>query len=72
MTLAVPPELEALRVAILEANRELEDAQNQLAQTLALIEQRDRADKSMITAAMRTSLARVAEARRKLGELVPE
>lgn len=69
MTLGEMPDLEALRTAILEANLELEDAQTHLTQSLLLLDQRDRADKSMITASMRTSLARVAEARRKLMSL---
>ncbi len=69
MTITEMPDLEALRLAILEANLELDDAQKHLAETIALLDQRDRSDKIMITAAMRTSLARVVEAQRKLQSL---
>lgn len=59
-------DVESVRAAILEATRELGDAQRELTTTLEVLEQRDRADKTMITAAMRTALARVGEAQRKL------
>jgi|LNFM01.2.fsa_nt_gb hypothetical protein len=69
MTITEMPDLESLRLALLEANLELDDAQKHLAETIALLDQRDRSDKIMITAAMRTSLARVVEAQRKLQSL---
>jgi hypothetical protein len=69
VTVETAPDLEVVRLAILEANLELEDAQKHLAESLALLDQRDRSDKTMITAAMRTSLARVVTAQRKLRSL---
>jgi len=66
MTTTDEIDLAVVRKAIIEANRELVEAQNELAGTLHVLDQRERADKTMITTTMRTALARVAEAQRKL------
>ncbi len=59
-------DLAQVRVAVLEATRELGDARMELSAVLEALEVRDRADKTMITASMRIALERVVDAQRKL------
>lgn len=58
--------------AVAEATRQLAAAQQELVETLAVLDGRERADKTMISTVLRDVLTRVSAAQRKLAALQPD
>ena len=58
--------------AVAEATEQLAEAQQELRTTLEDLDNRDRADKTMISTVLRDVLTRVSAAQRKLASLQPD
>jgi hypothetical protein len=58
--------------AVAEATKQLAEAQQELRKTLEDLDNRDRADKTMISTVLRDVLTRVSAAQRKLASLAPD
>lgn len=58
--------------AVADATKQLAEAQQELRKTLADLDNRDRADKTMISTVLRDVLSRVSSAQRKLASLQPD
>jgi hypothetical protein len=58
--------------AVADASRQLDEAQLELRAALDELDQRQRADKTMISTLLREVLTKVSDAKRKLASLTPD